>query len=66
MSNLDLLQQLDALLQVRKTTFVHVRAHTGGKDVDSTCNAIADRLATEACQVKPGGNVDCSRLTTDL
>ena len=43
--NVDLLKLLDMKLQARKTTFVHVRAHTSGKDYASLHNHAVDRLA---------------------
>ena len=44
-ANLDLLIILDELLQTRKVTVTHVRAHTMRTDVDSRMNAQADALA---------------------
>lgn len=46
--NMDLLRTLDAMMQKRRLTLQHVRAHTHGKDVDSTMNALADHLAKKA------------------
>ncbi|DBA84838.1 TPA: hypothetical protein ACH3X1_005866 [Trebouxia sp. C0004] len=44
-SNVDLLQTLDAFIANRRVTLTHVRAHTSGKDADSVSNAVADKLA---------------------
>ena len=48
--NDDLLKAVDARMQRRRVTFVHVRAHTGKKDRSSVMNALADELATGACK----------------
>ena len=48
--NDDLLKAVDARMQRRRVTFVHVRAHTGKQDRASILNALADDLATGACK----------------
>lgn len=49
-SNLDLVKQLDDLLQTRKVSLRHVRAHTNGIDWESIHNDKVDRLARSMLQ----------------
>lgn len=46
--NLDLVKRLFGFKQSRKIEFVHVRAHTGGKDYNSIWNDKVDKLAYSA------------------
>jgi len=46
--NRDLLERLDRLLSFRRVNWIHVRAHTGGKDYNSIWNDKADEMAKEA------------------
>lgn len=44
-ANIDLVKMLDDLLQTRKVSMRHVRAHTGSRDWESTFNDQVDKLA---------------------
>ena len=49
-ANIDLLMTIDELMQHRKVTFHHVRAHTGKQDWESIHNDKVDKLARAAIQ----------------
>jgi ribonuclease HI len=50
--NVDLLQEIDALMRARPTTLRHVRAHTGAAAWGALHNARADRMARSANALK--------------
>jgi ribonuclease HI len=47
-SNIDLVKELDQLIQIRKISLRHVKAHTGNNDWESLFNDQVDKLAKSA------------------
>jgi ribonuclease HI len=51
--NLDLVQTIDRLMQQRKVSFRHVKAHTGDGNWEARYNDIVDRMARSAAARSP-------------